>query len=251
MELLWSLVTATEELSFNWLSYPYLLSLWVKGRFPYVEAKSLDFGWCSMDTVPRGYCSRSAPFLTPKHPTNVAPYFSSPGLALTLVPCCRLLPSTGPEGAFILAWPRPPDSESRDEAATAAWCPPVRGRALPVSQGASRAWRQQTLVGTVAPPFYGWGNWDVREKLSKTETDNSQRKESKLPAKLRKSCSDSQAAKEKQTALAMRHPSLPVTLANGSEGSSFQWWQECGKSGGHRPCETAWLLQPLRELTSQ
>lgn len=38
MELLWSLVTATEELSFSWLSYPYLLSLWVKRRFPYIVA---------------------------------------------------------------------------------------------------------------------------------------------------------------------------------------------------------------------
>lgn len=108
-------------------------------RWDAVEAKSLDFGWRSMDTVPCGYCSRSAPFLTPKHPTHVAPYFSSPGLALTLGSVLQAPAFHRSEGAFILTWPRPPDGKSRDEAATAAWCPPVRGRALPVSQGASRA----------------------------------------------------------------------------------------------------------------
>lgn len=78
----------------------------------------------------------------------------------------------------------------------------------------------------------------LEKSCSKTETDNSQRKESKLPAELRKSCSDSQATKEKQTTLVMRHPSSSVTLATGAEGSSLQCWQERGKSGGHRPCET-------------
>ena len=96
-----------------------------------------------MHTVPRGYCSRSAPFLTPKHPTSVAPYFSSPGLALSLGPS-----AAGPclppvlDGTFILSWLHPPDGESSDEAPTTAWCPPVMGTALPVLQGASRALRQ-------------------------------------------------------------------------------------------------------------
>ena len=91
----------------------------------------------------------------------------------------------------------------------------------------------------------------LEKSCPKTETDNSQRKESKLPTKLSKSRSDSQAAKENQTTSVMRHPSSSVTLANDSKGGSFQCWQECGESGGHRPCDTPRLLQPLRELTSR
>lgn len=62
-----------------WASHLASLSLrmGIKQSVPFhwdaVEAKSLDFGWCSMNTVPHGYCWRSAPFLTPKRPTNVAP----------------------------------------------------------------------------------------------------------------------------------------------------------------------------------
>ena len=108
-----------------------------------VEAKSLDFGWCSMHTVPHGYCSRSAPFLTPKHPNNIVPYFSSPGFAVSSGSSAAgfCLPPVL-DGSFILSWPHPPDGESSNEAPTTAWCPPVIITALPVLQGALCALRQ-------------------------------------------------------------------------------------------------------------
>lgn len=59
----------------------------------------LGLGWRSMDTVPCGYCSRSAPFLTPKCPTNVASLFQFSRLSsYSSVLCCRLLPSTESRG---------------------------------------------------------------------------------------------------------------------------------------------------------
>lgn len=205
-------------------------------RWDAVEAKSLGL-W-----LIHGHCSlwlllKISPFLTPKRPTNVAPYFSSPGLALTLSSVLQAPAFHRSRGAFILTWPRPPDGKSRDEAATAAWCPPVREEHFLCRKGL-------TCMKTTNPgryccsPILWIGNWDVREKLSKQRQTIHRGKNPNCPPSLGK-VARIHKPQGKQTALALRHPSSPVTLANGSEGSSFQWWQECGKSGGHRPCETA------------